>query len=110
MNAPAANPAPGGSLFAVLFTDLPGQGALRAQHLAAHIQWVDAHRAQVLVAGSLREAPGDTPHGGLWVVRAASKAAVHRLMASDPFWTCGLRERVDVWHWSKALEHHQALV
>ena len=29
-------------LFAVLFIDKPGQGALRAAHLAAHIAWVDA--------------------------------------------------------------------
>jgi uncharacterized protein len=91
-------------LFAVLFTDKPGQGALRAQNLQAHIDWVAEHRASVLVAGSLRTEPGAVPKGGLWIVEAASKAAVLDLMKSDPFYTCGLRQGVEVLHWSKALQ------
>ena len=42
--------------------------------------------------------------GGLWIVEAASKAAVLDLMKSDPFYLCGLRQAVEVLHWSKALE------
>ena len=91
-------------LFAVLFTDKPDHGALRAEHLQAHVQWVAEHRATVLVAGSLRVEPGTVPKGGLWIVEAPSKAAVHELMKSDPFYTCGLRQSVEVLHWSKALE------
>jgi uncharacterized protein len=91
-------------LFGVLFTDKPGQGALRAQNLQAHIDWVAGHRASVLVAGSLRTEPGAVPKGGLWIVEAASKAAVLDLMKSDPFYTCGLRQGVEVLHWSKALQ------
>lgn len=97
-------------LFAVFFTDKPGQGELRALHLQAHIDWVDEHKHSVLVAGSLRHEPGEVPKGGLWVVQAESKAAVFELMKTDPFWTCGLRQGVEVLHWSKALQHHQALV
>jgi uncharacterized protein YciI len=97
-------------LFAVLFTDKPGHGDLRAERLQAHIEWVDEHKDNVLVAGSLRQEPGDTPKGGLWVVEAASKEAVLELMKSDPFYTCGLRQGVEVLHWSKALQHHKALV
>ena len=96
-------------LFAVLFTDLPGHGALRAQHLQAHIDWVAEHADTVLVAGSLRVEPGDVPKGGLWIVEAESKEAIHQLMQTDPFWTCGLRERVEVLHWNKALDR-QVLV
>ncbi len=97
-------------LFAVLFIDKPDHGALRAEHLAAHIDWVARHKDVVLVAGSLREEPQDVPRGGLWVVEAPSKEAVFELMKTDPFWTCGLRAGVEVLHWSKALEHHRALV
>ena len=96
-------------LFAVLFTDFPGHGALRAQHLQAHIDWVAEHADTVRVAGSLRVEPGDVPKGGLWIVEAESKEAIHQLMQTDPFWTCGLRERVEVLHWSKALDR-QVLV
>lgn len=91
-------------LFAVLFTDKPDHGALRAQHLDAHIRWVAQHQDAVLVAGSLRVEPGQVPKGGLWIVEAPSKEAVLALMKSDPFHTCGLRQGVEVLHWSKALD------
>jgi uncharacterized protein YciI len=67
-------------LFAVVFTDRSGQGALRAAHLQAHINWVAAHQAHV-----------------------------HQLIQTDPFWTCGLRQSAEVLHWSKALDQ-QVLV
>ena len=98
------------TLFAVLFTDRPDHGELRAEHLQAPIDWVDAHQDQVLVAGSLRHEQGDVPKGGLWIVEAESKDAVYALMQSDPFTTCGLRQGVEVLHWSKALPQHKALV
>jgi len=91
-------------LFAVIFTDKTDQGALRAQNLEAHIDWVADHPQEVLVAGSLREEPGSTPKGGLWIVDAVSKEEVMALMQTDPFYTCGLRQSVEVLHWSKALE------
>lgn len=96
-------------LFAVLFTDKPGHGALRAEFLQAHVDWVAQHQDMVLVAGSLRAKPADVPRGGLWIVEAPSKDAVHALMRTDPFWTCGLRQGVEVLHWNKAL-NQKALV
>lgn len=97
-------------LFAVLFTDKPSQGALRAEHLEAHIHWIDQNKEKVLVAGSLRQEPGQVPKGGLWVVEASSKEEIFELMKTDPFYTCGLRQSIEVLHWSKALQNHKALV
>lgn len=91
-------------LFAVLFTDKSDLGALRAEHLQAHIEWVSEHQNVVLVAGSLRSEPSAVPKGGLWIVDAPSKDAVMELMKSDPFYIWGLRQNVEVLHWSKALE------
>lgn len=96
-------------LFAVLFTDKPGHGALRAEHLEAHVQWVAQHQDAVRVAGSLRVEPTAVPKGGLWIVEAPSKDVVLALMQTDPFWTCGLRQGVEVLHWRKALDQ-QVLV
>jgi len=91
-------------LFAVIFRDRPGQGPLRQQWLDAHIRWVDAHSTTVRVAGSLRRDPDEVPIGGLWIVEAESKQAVDALLRTDPFWTAGLREGVEILHWSKAFE------
>ena len=91
-------------LFAVLFTDGPEQGNLRAQNLDAHIRWVADHRDVVLVAGSLRVQPNSVPRGALWIVEADSKLAVLDLVKSDPFYVCGLRNSVEILHWSKAFE------
>lgn len=91
-------------LFAVLFKDRPNQGALRATHLQSHIAWIATHPTQLRAAGSLRDALGQVPRGGLWIVEAENKDSVHALMQSDPFWTCGLRQSVEVLHWSLALD------
>jgi len=91
-------------LFAVIFTDKPGHASLRAENLQAHVTWVAKHQDSVLVAGSLRDHPESVPKGGLWVVEAGSKEAVFEIMKSDPFYTCGLRQDVEVLHWRKALD------
>lgn len=100
---PTANSQEDWTLFAIRFHDRPGAGELRRQLLQAHLEWVAAHQDAVRVAGSLREEPGGTPVGGLWVVRAASKAAVEALIATDPFTSGGLRAGWEIFYWSKAL-------
>lgn len=97
-------------LFAVIFTDKPSHGELRASQLAAHVAWVEDHKDTVLVAGSLRADPQQVPKGGLWIVEAESKEVVNALLKTDPFFTCGLRQDVEVLHWSKALQDHRALI
>ncbi|UIF85691.1 hypothetical protein KAF44_16670 [Cupriavidus necator] len=39
----------------------------------------------------MREAPDAGAVGGLWIVRASSRAEVEGLLQSDPFWIRGLR-------------------
>jgi uncharacterized protein len=97
-------------LFAVIFKDKPQHGELRAQTLEAHAQWLDEMRETVLVAGSLCERPQDTPIGGLWLVEAPSKKAVKELLSSDPFFTCGLRQDVQILHWNKAFPARKVAV
>jgi len=91
------------TLFAIRFHDKPGAGELRKALLEAHLAWAATHAEMVRAIGSLRESPDATPVGGLWVVRAASKAAVQALIETDPFTTGGLRAGWDIYYWSKAL-------
>ena len=60
-------------LFAVLLTDKPGLGELRARHLQAHIEWLELNKDVIPVGGSLRQELGDVPKGGLWISEAKSK-------------------------------------
>lgn len=49
------------------------------------------------------------PVGAFWIVEAESKNQVYEMYKSDPFWTSGMRENVEVYHWSKAFDE-KALV
>lgn len=97
-------------LFAVIFTDKPGFGAVRAAHLQAHIEWLERHRDVIKVGGSLRHAPGEVPKGGLWIAEAPSKEVLEALIATDPFFTAGLRQGWEVLHWGKANEQRKELI
>jgi uncharacterized protein YciI len=90
-------------LFLIRFTDKPGTLAQRQALLQAHCDWLAERRDTVLVAGSLRTEPSAAPVGGAWVVEVPSKADAEAVYLGDPFWTAGLRQNVEVLHWSKAL-------
>jgi uncharacterized protein YciI len=89
-------------LFAVRFHDRRDRREVRRQQLQAHIDWLDEHKELVLIGGSLRKDPGENPVGGLWLVEAPDKNAVEVLIQSDPFTIHGLRERHEIFFWSKA--------
>lgn len=97
-------------LYAVIFTDKPGLGAVRAAHLQAHIAWLEQHRDVVPVGGSLRQMPGDVPKGGLWIAQAESVAQIEALIQTDPFVVAGLRQSYEILHWSKANAERQVLI
>jgi len=97
-------------LYAVRFFDRPDRLAVRQKYLDAHVSWLDEHRDQILVGGSLRGAPGETPVGGLWIVEAESRQDVEKLFATDPFWVNGLRERYEIFFWSKAFPDRKVQV
>ena len=97
-------------LFAVRFFDKVDWAAVRRAHLQTHLDWLDKNREAVLVAGSLREAPGEDAVGGLWIVQAPSKRAVEDLIGSDPFTLVGLRHKIEILHWSKAFENRSVVI
>jgi hypothetical protein len=90
-------------LFLIRFTDKPGTFATRQALLQAHCDWLAQRRDTVLVAGSLRVEPSAAPVGGAWVVEVESRADAEAIYLTDPFWTAGLRQGVEILHWSKAL-------
>jgi uncharacterized protein len=97
-------------LFAVIFKDKPNSGELRKLHLAAHLAWLGLHQSVVRVGGSLRSELDQTPAGGLWIVEVDSKKTILDLIETDPFWIAGLRQSVEIFHWSKAFEERKSLI
>lgn len=97
-------------LFVIRFADISDSREIRQRYLDAHLAWLDRRRQTILVAGSLRETPESNPVGGLWVVEADSREAARELFETDPFWIHGLRESVEILHWSKAFPDRQSLV
>lgn len=70
-------------LFAVILTDKPGYGEVRAANLQAHIEWLERNKDVIPVGGSLRQEPEQVPKGGLWIANAESKAQLDGLLKSD---------------------------
>jgi uncharacterized protein YciI len=97
-------------LFVVRFTDDQQRLATRKQFLSDHLQWLDAHKKNVLVPGSLRPEPDASPVGACWIVEALNKSEVEHLIQSDPFWVQGLRQSVEILHWFKAFPERQTPV
>ncbi len=91
-------------LFAIRFTDKPGEYSVRKRYLNAHIDWLKRKRGVVIAAGSLREKHNDQPVGALWVVKAQNEEDALSLFSDDPFWLHGLRASVEVLSWSLAFE------
>ncbi|AEG93652.1 YciI family protein [Ramlibacter tataouinensis] len=89
-------------LFAVIFTDKPNHGAVRAANLQAHIDWLEQNREVIPIGGSLRVEPSQVPKGGLWIAQAESKEQLEALLKTDPFYVAGLRQSYEILHWSKA--------
>lgn len=97
-------------LFAVRFTDKSESQTIRKKKLEAHLAWLAEREDQILVAGSLRKETESNPIAGLWIVEANSKEEVENLYQTDPFWISGLRESVEILHWSKAFPDKKAPV
>jgi uncharacterized protein len=85
-------------LFAVLLEDRPGASDLRARHIAAHLDFLDASAA-IISAGPLFD--GEIAAGGLWLVLARDEHAVRALVEKDPFWPTGLRASVRILDWRR---------
>jgi uncharacterized protein YciI len=88
-------------LFAVLLRDDPERLHLRQSHVDEHLAYVAAQDGTIIAGGALRSQPEDAPQGALWLVHADTKEAAQALVEGDPFFRLGLRQSVDIFHWSQ---------
>lgn len=70
---------------------------LRAEHLDGHLAHVETHWRRYVTAGPIR-APGEARIiGSSFLVMAETAADARALMDADPYFTCGLYGRVEVY-------------
>lgn len=90
-----------------IFEDDPARIAVRRSHAQAHLDYLDAHRDRILLAGGLRPDP-EAPHaGGLWVMEVASRDEAAALCENDPYYRQGLRRSYRLCVWGKAFEERR---
>lgn len=93
----------------VIFDDEPPMAAVRARLEPAHLAFLEAHRAEIPMAGGLRDEPGGPYAGGLWVFDVASRERAIELIEADPYYQAHPRPyRLLVW--GKALPQYEVLM
>ncbi len=80
--------------FAVRMYDAPDAAALRAEHLAEHLDYVGRIMANIMVAGPLA-ADGEAAPGSLAVIDVPDRAALEKLIADDPYYRHGVWSAFD---------------
>jgi uncharacterized protein YciI len=86
----------------VIFDDAPDMMSVRREREPLHLAFLEQHRDSIRIAGGLRENPGGSFVGGLWVVEADSRDQVDALVAADPYYVPAHR-KYRVLTWGKAL-------
>ena len=97
-------------LFILKFTNRPERLSEVGKYYPAHVEWLKKNESVVLVPGALRTEPDAPPVGGLWIVRADSKAEVEALFQTDPFWVNELRQGYEIYYWGKAFPDESVLI
>lgn len=88
------------SLFVIEGMDAPDNHAARAQHNAAHVDYLLAMGERFVIGGPfLGAGDNDNPIGSLVVIEADSQEAAEAFAAADPFVLNGVYGSVTVRRW-----------
>jgi hypothetical protein len=71
--------------------------------MAAHWAYELSIKDRILAAGSLRSDDGVTPIGSLLIVDAETRAEAEAIIAGDPATKAGLRGKITITRWNKAI-------
>lgn len=86
--------------------DKAGSEQVRIANRAAHLDYLEAHKAQLFCAGPLLAAGGSAGAamvGSLLVLDLADQQAADAFAAGDPYAKAGLFESVSIHPWRKVL-------
>lgn len=92
-----------------VFEEPPAMAEARRHHEQAHFDYLRQHVSEILIAGGLRDAPGESFVGGMWVFEVSSRERAVELIEGDPYFRHSHRQyRLCVW--GKALADVQAVL
>lgn len=89
----------------IVSEDSAGAAKLRQDKalMAAHWEYEQSIRDRIIAAGSLRTDDGATPVGSLLILDVATREEALALLNGDPATKAGLRGKVSVRFWNKAI-------
>ncbi|MEM7613061.1 MAG: YciI family protein [Pseudomonadota bacterium] len=85
----------GKRVFMITATDAPGTDAERAEHLDAHLEYVEKHCEQYLICGPVRAVGEQKLAGSFFLVAAADENEAEAIVSGDPYFQCGLYGSID---------------
>ena len=83
-------------VFLVICHDGDGSSEIRARELDGHLEYVEKHTDDYLVAGPLREPGGTALVGSFFLVAAASADEARAIVSSDPYVKSGMYREIIV--------------
>lgn len=91
------------------FDDGPDMAAVRDAHGQAHLDYLERHADEIVLAGGLREADDAGFIGGLWVLEVSSRARAVELVERDPYFEYG-RRRYRLLLWGQAFPERRVVL
>lgn len=85
-------------LFVMYAQDGPDSSAKRDRHRAAHVAHISAldDNGRIVLAGPLKDDPGERSIGALIVFEATDIEAARQLVGQDPYVEGGVFQRIDI--------------
>lgn len=80
--------------YAVISWDAPEAGALRAEHLAAHLAYAETVLDRIAVGGPMRD--GDAYFGSLIILKADNEVDARAVLEADPYFKAGVWARTEI--------------
>jgi uncharacterized protein YciI len=91
-------------LYVAYCLDKPGHQSVRAANRPAHLEFLKAHAAQIVIAGPVMSDDGQQAVGSLLILEFENRADVDRFLKSDPYAKAGLFASIDLRPWRKTVE------